>query len=302
VEDKTVLGWLCTPPPQVPPVLTVERSTTSKYQFYLTVRHFRQKLRRKPRFFVFSKQEADTAKAIIEEHSVFDMDGAFYVLEGFSRRFVDRLHPAPNTYVLAETDGGELTESYYAPYRDSFRAILKVLMEQLHLARTANWTLSGLLAQDWTGFRTFEQYEPVLRRGMLLQQTEDELGIALNQYSRVDLLELTKRGGQDFKVIMELEATAPQLAHHQLLTSLSRLLHFRALASLGTDDPKKLSEILEVSINQVRHLSKSHDILTDDDLQKLTERTIALDPLMFRNPKLGLELFYLNNPISVRRR
>jgi len=57
---------------RVPPAtLTVERTQTSKYQFYLTVRHFRRRLKRPPTFISYSRAQAAGTKAIIEEHGLW---------------------------------------------------------------------------------------------------------------------------------------------------------------------------------------------------------------------------------------
>lgn len=301
-EQKTVLDWLEENPSATPPIMTVERTTTSKFMFYLMVRHYRKRIEPKPRFFIYNKGEADTVKAIIEEHSIFDTKGAFYVLEGFSRRWVDQLHPAPKTFILAETDGGQLSAPQFFSNHANRRGILRLLIDQLGLKKNGPYTLSGLLKADWTDFRSFEDFEVYLRNAAILGMTEEDIEKDLkdNVRQKANLLTLTKRGMMK-DVMDEVGKVQPQSAHNQLILTVARMLHYRSLRTMGYE-PRKVAETIEVSTYVRDQLEEAHTALTEEDLSKLATRAVELDSLMLRNPELGVALFYLNNPISVRRR
>jgi hypothetical protein len=170
-----VLDWLDTTA-ELPRSLTLERTTTSRYMFSLLIRHYHQTTRLKPQHYVYTKETADALKGQIEEHSIFDRLGAVYVLEGFSRRWVDSLHPPEKTYILAETDGGYLSSSPFFKKKDGLRPLVKILTRQLSLK--AILPPSFLLRFDWSPTQAWEDVEPILTRAKWLGHTVDSLEAA----------------------------------------------------------------------------------------------------------------------------
>jgi hypothetical protein len=54
--------------PGLPSLCAVKRTQESKYQFLMVARHYRQALKKKPQFFQYSRAEASSLKAQMEEH------------------------------------------------------------------------------------------------------------------------------------------------------------------------------------------------------------------------------------------
>jgi len=296
-EQQSILEWL-EENSGTPEILTTERTTNSKYLFYLLVRHYRKRLRPGPRFYTFAKADQMAVKSIIEEHSFLDQDGTFYVLEGFSQRFIDTLNPAPKTWILAETDGGLLKAPSYTTNHTTTRSILKTLIDQLNLK--SQLTLRGLLKMDWTALRSYEEYEPILRRAKILGTTEDELEKELEPREWEQSLVLTKRG-RDKELLQHIDMLSPVGAHRHLLHLLADVLHYRALRTLGYEE-KKSGETVGAGWRRTKELEETNNTLSAQDLQLLADRVVSMDSLMLRRPDLGVVLFYLNNPVSVRKR
>lgn len=299
----TVPEFLEDNPRPLPRMVTVERTKTSSYQFYLVIRHYRKRVDANVRFLTYSKGDLDMVRGLIEEHSIFggkDM----YVLEGFGSRFVDSLVPPENTYVLAETDGGELKTIPYN-YRGK-RPILKVLYKQLGLNYhkdengRARLTQRGLIRQDWTSLRSYEQYEPFLRKAKILGWSDKDVENELLKINSGNLLTLIKRG--QFKDLFAMaEKYGYMWTYNHVVELLGELIHYRALRVMGYDEIKCAKELgAEVGYRRAKELEEANRMLTYSDLGELTNRVLSFDVLVMRNPKLGLSLFVLNAPIRVR--
>lgn len=282
----------------VQPVITLERTTRSRYLFHKLVHHVKRRVVPKPKFFTYTAKESDLVKAVIEEHSVFsDISGAFYVLEGFSQKFVDTLHPPAGTTIVAETDGGQLRAPGFTPNRENIRAILKVLMEQLKVGRPL--TLSAMLKLDWSAMRSFEEFEPILRRAKIMELDETGIEVMLESRTRANTLKLTK-AGHFYEILKQIEQQGGTGAYRHMLSVVAEILHYRSLRTMGYD-PEKAAKQLDLGWRRAKEAEETNATLTGEDLAKLVERTIELDQIIMKNPSLGIQLFYLNNPISVRR-
>ena len=285
-----------------PAKVTVNRTTQSKYQFYLVVRHYRKRVRPRPQFFTYNKTEATSVKGLIEEHSVFDEHGAFYVLEGFDRRFVESLSPAPNNYVLAETDDGEYKTLPYNFYSQR-RNILKVLHAQIGLAYSRGdkppLTLSALLKLDWSMMRSYEEYEPILRKAKIMAWGPEELEKILEGKSAGNLVGLMKRGNNK-----ELLSIASQLGYSTFYTylqsNLADLVHYRALRVMGYDE-KKCEREMDLSWKRAQDLEEVNKMMTQEDLAKLVNWVIDTDHLQERSEACHIPILIGRNPIQIRR-
>ena len=165
-----------------PQKVTVERTNTSKYLFYLVVRAYRRKFKHKPTILTFSKKTASWSKSMMEEHSFWTWFHIF-VLEGFGKSFVDRVHlPNEGTRIVAETDHGELTEDRLD--KAGRRGILKILIQQMDLA----YSLRALLKLDWTSMVNLADFEVILRRANILGWNEEQIGQYLEREGQKNLL------------------------------------------------------------------------------------------------------------------
>lgn len=289
---KSVLQFLELESGDPPHVTQVKRTTQSKFLFGLVVRHYRRRITPKPSFFTYTRNEANTVKGTIEEHSVFDQDGAFYVLEGFSQEFVEGLHLPPKTYVVAETDGG-LEAELFAPRRK--RAILKVLTRQLNI----HLTLRALVGMDWSSLRSYEDYEVLLRRAKLLEWTEERLAEHLKAVEYGDPLTLTKKS--DFVTLFGMmDRLGPERLHRRTAESITEQIMLRAYRTMGYDEAR-LMKVLELEFWRFQQLEETNRLLTADDLLLMAKRLMTLDPLFARNRSLGLSLYFLNAPIRLRK-
>jgi len=303
VLQETVPEFLERNPNPLPNLMTVERTKTSSYQFYLLVRHYRKRVDANIHFFTYTKGEFGAVRSLIEEHSVFggrDM----YVLEGFGSKFIDSLAPPQNTTVLAETDGGLLKAEPYG-YKGK-RPILKVLYKQLGLNYYKDeegrsiLTQRGLISLDWSSLRSYELYEPLLRKAKILTWSNEDVGKELFKSGRGNLLTLIKRG--QFKDLFEMaEKYGYSWTYNHVVELLSELIHYRALRVMGYDEGKCARELgANERSRRAQELEEANRMLTLSDLGDLTDRVLDLDSLIMRNPKLGFSLFVLNAPIRVR--
>jgi len=303
VQQETVPEFLEKNPKPLPRLMTVERTKSSSYQFYLLVRHYRTQVEVNTKFFTYNKTEAGMVRGSIEEHSLFggkDM----YVLEGFNATFIKSLTLPQDVYVLAEINEGELKAVPYN-YKGK-RPILKVLFTQLGLATNrhddgkAKLTKRGLIKQDWTSLRSYELYEPFLRRARILGWTDDDVERELFKAGQGNLLTLIKRG--QFKELFEMaEKYGQSWTFNMIVELLGELVHYRALKVMGYDDRKCAQELgAEVGYRRAKELEDANQMLTQDDIQLLVDRVLDMEHLVTRDPTLGLALFVLNSPIRVR--
>lgn len=292
MERETVLEFLETN--TVPPTkLTVERTTQSKYLFYLTIRHFRRRLRLKPRFFMYSRSDAGTVKAIAEEHSLWQ-DQGFLVLEGFGQSFIDGLDPPKDVYILAETDGGQLKPELYS-YKTR-RNILKVLQGQLGLG---HMSLRALLKLDWSMTRSFEEIETLLLKAKLMDWTEEDIGSQLEGIERTNVLVALKRSVfKEIFSLMDMYGAAWLVRH--TTRQLTELMHYKALRLMGHEESRSAKE-LDVGWRRMQELEEGNMMYTAEDLTILAERLIKLDRLIQKRPSLGVSILFLNAPIQVKK-
>lgn len=283
-QKETVFEFLGRVGANLPNVTTVERTTNSKYLFYLVVRHYRKRSKGSPQFFTFSKAEAGAVQGTIEEHRIFERE-ALYVLEGFSQNFVDRLLLPPDTYVLAETDGGQLTAPLYS-YQQR-RDILRLLLAQLNVSLS----LRELLKLDWSSMRSYEEYEPLLRKARVMEWTEEDLAAELRILGSGNVLTLMKRRREREILEMTEKYGSRWMAGH-VLSLLTEAIHYRALILMGYDE-KKCGREMGLGWRRLKDLEEITKMLTLEDLDRLTERYLQLDHLIQRNPSLGMELFFL---------
>lgn len=304
-------------------VLTVARTTKSKYLAYLLARAVARRLSVQPRFFAYEKKRsfADQVKGIIEEHNLFGGNQLF-VLEGFSQAWVESLTPAKGHYVVAETDGGLLKVEAYTPRKK--RDVLKAVMSQLDYwtcqAPTAAteefdtlkhrhkviWEsrkvqLRRLLRLDWSSARDYEDFEALLNLAKLMGWRETRIGEELMSTHFGNVLTLTKRSKFDVLFSM-MERFGETWLHNRLLSSLAELIHYRNLRMMGYDEERAAKEIgLEGSWWRRQDLEDSMNMLTGDDIHAMAHRVVSMDKLLTRQRGLGLQLLLLNSPIRVKK-
>lgn len=301
--QETVPEFLERNPHPLPSLMTVERTKTSSYQFYFLVRHYRKRVDANVHFFTYAKGELGAVKGLIEEHSIFG-GRDLYVLEGFGSKFVDSLVLPSSSIVLAETDGGQLKSVSYS--YSGKRAILKTLYKQLGLSYHKDeeghsiLTQRGLISLDWTSLRSYEQYEPLLRKAKIMAWSNEDVEAELFRANQANSLTLIKRG--QFKDLFAMaEKYGYSWTYNHVVELLSELIHYRALRVMGYDEKKCAKELgAEARSRRARELEEANQMLTTSDLGELTERVVELDTLVTRNPKLGFSLFVLNAPIRVR--
>lgn len=302
---KTVPEFIEESKGSLPPLMTVERSTQSKYMFLSLVRHFRKRVKPAPVFLTYTKADQENIKATIEEHSAILAPANFYVLEGFSLRFVEGLRTPPDTYILAETDNGELKVPPYS-YKQT-RDLLRMLYSQLNMASsktdagTPCLQLRDLVQQDWSQFRSYEEFEPLLRKAKILHWTAADLEKSLAVSKSGNLLTLIKRG-QDFDTAVLAEKYGVRWAIKHLMESTADLTHYRALRLMGYDESKCGKEMgQETSYKKLKEMEEANQMLTAQDLETLTSRILDLDRLSLSRPDLAYVLLTMNSGISVRR-
>ena len=292
-EQVTVLNHLEHLGHKVPPLMTVERTTTSKYLFYLAVRGYGQELNRKPTFLQWSRQDQGLLIGTIEEHSIFDQD-RLLVLEGWPKSTVDALHPPKGDHILAETDKGELkTEPYHPRLR---RDILKVLQGQLGMK---NLSLRALLKNDWSSMRGYEDYESLLRKAKIMGWDEERIGKELAGTEREPMLVLMKRGRLK-QLHEQTKDETPQITMRRLTEALADTIHYRILRRMGLEEQRAARE-LGAGWKRGQDLETTVKALTPEDTLTMTDRLIKWDPLIQRRPDLGRDLTMFGNPIGVRR-
>lgn len=277
---------------ELPLVVTVERTSFSKYCFFLVVRHYRKKLRRTPQFVMAVKGELPKVKASMEEHSLWG-DRPLFVLEGFPKDFVDRLNLPDGTYVVAETNLGELKATRWR-YKDR-RDTLKILTAQLG----GTWSLRELIKLDWSGIKDFDEVERLLRKGRIMEWTEPELGAELETVRWGNILERLKRS-QFQEIFQMMGKYGPSWTAGHIIATVGDLVTFKALENMGLPHQDIVKQ-MDLGPGQRVNLQEAAASHTMDDLRKLAQRLVDLHWLMTRSPRLGLELFLLNAPTRVRK-
>lgn len=302
---ETVFEFIERGPNPLPRLVTVERTQQSKYLFYALVRHYRKRLKPRPTFLTYNKAELENTKAAIEEHSLLSDEGDLLILEGFSQKFVEGLTPPRSTAILAETDAGELKAPPFS-YKMK-RDILRLLYQQLSLDYHKDGegrsilTLRGLVKQDWSGFRSYEEFEPFLRRAKILGWSDEQLETELESTQGGNILTMVKKA--QFKELFAMaERYGSTWMYGHLLEMLSELLHYRSLRTMGYDEQKCARELgAEIGYRKTKELEEANQMFSQSDLVSLTERVLNLDRLTIKNPGLGFAILCLNAPIRLKR-
>lgn len=292
--EETVFGRV-----ELPHFVTIERTTQSKYPLYLLARAYAHVLKKrakdeyKLKYFTYSKQDANTIKAIIEEHSIWG-EKSLYVLEGFGAKFVEALNPPKSIFVIAEVEEGELkTPPFHLRYR---RDLLKILTLLLSFNSAS---LSELIKLDWSQAKGYEDFEPVITKAKLMAWNADQIREYLTQGTSGQIWSLTKRG-QAREICLHLAHMGHQAAISHFTNLFADLIHYRALRILNFDEDKCARE-MEISLYRQRELEEASKMMTQDDLQTNARRLIQFDAFFWRNPTAAAELFLLNNPTRVRK-
>lgn len=276
----------------MPQAMTLKRTATSRYLFYLLVRHYRQELVRKPRFLQYTRQDGPMFKALIEEVSVFGSPD-LYALEGFPMLFVDQLAMPEDTFCVAETDDGELEAMPYS-YRER-RGILLVLVKQLQLP----FSLRSLLSLDWSPVRDYPEIERWLRKAHAAGWEEEELGEKMKRGQIGNVLEMMKRGNIEECFEMRRRYGDAWFLRH-CYRSIPQLAQLRALKALGQSDGQ-ISEALDLSVHRVRELEEVARMIPTKDLRTLGETLVKNDRIFRRHTEKALDLLILRSPIGLKR-
>lgn len=292
-NQQTVLEFLEESKHPLPVTITIDRTTGSRYLFYLVVRHYRKTLSRRPQFVVYSKANVNSVKATIEEHSIFG-DPPLYILEGFAYAFVESLSLPEGVYVVAETDGGDLKAPSYS-YRLR-RDILKVLIQQL---KVRNVQLRPLVGLDWSSCRDYGDYESILRMAKVMGWNEEQIGDQLMEFQSGPVLSLTKRS--QFKEIFSMMGKyGPVWMQSHLQEILVQTVHFKVLRLLGYDN-ERIQRDLEIGPLRMAELEEGARSLSQEEMLQMAERMVRLDRLILRNRELGMSLLFLNAPFRLIR-
>lgn len=276
----------------LPQVVTVKRTTASKYLYYLLVRHYKQELRVIPQFITFSKSGAQSQKGLMEEIPLFG-GGELYALDGFPASFVKELNLPKGVYVVAEVDDGELEAPGYS-YKVR-RGILRALHSQLGL----RVTLRDLVGLDWASVRDYPEMESVLRKSFAAGWGLAELERELSSNTVGNILLLLKKGG--FQDLLAIKGRYSEVWMYRHLTKLiPQLATYRSLVVMG-QQPNAVSECLNVSTFKLKELEEAAKAVSMDDLRVLGERVVALDRIFSRNPSLAADLLLLKSGISIKR-
>jgi len=275
-----------------PQRITIERTNTTKYLFYLVVRAYHIKFGLQPTIYSYSKKTANTHRSTMEEHSFWNWFNLF-VLEGFSKTFVDRVQlPNAATKIVAETDHGELTEDRLD--KVGRRGILKILSQQMGLS----YSLRALLKLDWTSMTHFGEFEVVLRRAKILGWTEEQIGDYLLRESQKNLLTLLKRG--KYAEILDVgEKKGYEYLKMQLTRWASQLMHFKALKVMGTDD-RRIQDEVRIGWGRLKELEEAGRMYSDQDLTKLAKALVAYDMMTLVHPAQGMAILLKRTGISLR--
>lgn len=284
------------------PVITVQRNTTtSKYQLYLLTRFYAKRIGVPPKFITLERKKsfADRIKGIIEEHSVFNaLETRLFILEGFYNKWIQQLSPTQNTYIVAETDSGELSPVDFT-YRE-IRNFLRILVD-LNELRRENFTFRALASMDWSTLQSFEGIETVLNKAHIMKWSEDELRKEIASVDWNNALTAIKRG-----TTPELIGFMSKISHTWFLSKVTKnladLIHYRSLraAGHGHEATIKLMDLHPKSI-RARELEEVNTMFTPEDTFTIATRMVDMDSLILRNPVLGTELLALNAPSRLRK-
>lgn len=281
----------------LPAKMTVNRTTTSKYQFLLVARYYKQRLKVALKYLTYTKAEAGQVKGMLEEHSILNTGTQLFVLEGFSGQFVKDLQIPNGTHIVAETDDGQLKAEPYNYYTQK-RGILRALQRQLELGSTL--PLSLLLKLDWGLLRSHEEYEPVLRMAKLMSWGPTELEKELGEKAEGDILVLMKKA-QHPELLEKWEELGPATAYTFFMNGLADLMHYRALRAMGYDEQKCARE-MDLSWRRGKALEDANVLYTQEDLTTLAQWVLETDNLSQKSVENHGPILLGLNPTQLRRR
>ena len=281
-----------TPKPLVKPVVTVRRTTTSKYLFYILARHYASLFRKKPNFVVYSKSEASMVKGLMEEIPLFGTQDLF-VLEGFPYSFVADLTLPKGVHVVAEVEDGELDAPQYS-YRFR-RDILRTLLLQLNL----RIPLRDLVSLDWGSIRDYPEIEVLLRKAQAGAWGLSKIEEALKDTTTGNILLMLKKGDSVDLLKLKSKYAESWLPRH-LVKLVPQLATYRALVAMGQPG-KSIAESLDIYNFKLRELEEAAKAVTMDDLSVLGQRLLMLDRVAMKSPRLASDLLVLRSGISIKR-
>jgi len=276
----------------LPSTITVERTMNSKYLFYSLVRHYRRLTSIQPRFFVYSRAEANAVKGLIEEHSLFNKS-QLIILEGFSKAFTDSLAPPEGVYIVSETNDGQLMPESFSPRHK--RLILKALQKSLAVRVSAR----DLINLDWSSLSSFEDFEVFLRRAKIFDWSAEDIEKNLQALQSGNILMMLKRASWEDLLALGNRYSLPWV-YRQVQELLSQLISYKALRAMNVDE-QKIQRDLDLSWYRAKELEEAHQVLTMEEVRVLSQRVVSLDFLSTFKPDVGIPIFLLNNPIALRR-
>lgn len=283
-------------------VITIQRNTTtSKYQFYMLARAYSMKIGVRPQFYTYERNKsfADQIKGVIEEHSVFNtFEQRLFVLEGFYNRWVLDLLPAPNTFIVAETDNGDYAAVPFS-YKEA-KNFLRILMD-LNRMRRSDFTLRGIISKDWGSKQSFEEIETLLNKAHLMKWTEEDLEAELTSSDWNNALTVLKRGTaaeiNDF-----IHKFNPTWFLRRVTKNLSDLIYYRSLIQMGYEHDAVVKTLdLHPRSLRARELEDVNKMYTNEDVTLIAERLLEMNNLTQRYPELGVELLSFNSPTRLRK-
>jgi len=293
-SGQTVLEFLSKPPKELPIKITVQRSAQSKYLFLLVNRLYQRRLKETSRFVTYAKKEVMEIKGGMEEFPLWGQDIVrLFAMEGFYFRFIADLSLPPNTYVVAETDGGELkTEPFVAKLR---RDVLRVLLKDLNLPHLS---LRALLQLDWSVCRRYEDFEPILREAKLAEWDEEQIGKRLEkrEKGKGGILTLLKRGQWKQLFAMK-ERYGPIWCHRHIIEETANLIHYRLLRQMGLDEIRTRRE-LDLGWGRAKQTEEAYGMVTGGDLETLASQVVRLDHMFWRNPSLAFDWLLLTTALK----
>lgn len=277
----------------LPQVISLRRTTTGKYLFYLLIRHYRSLLHRSPRYLNYSRASVSSCKGLLEEISLFQQNEEFFVLEGFPQSFLTSLCLPPTTYVVAEVDAGELEAPAFS-YKMR-RGILRILISHLKL----RFSLRELLAQDWGGVRDYAEVEVILRRALAGEWSLIRLSEELQRAAGGNILLMLKKGSYT-ELLNFVERYGPSWVFRHIVRSITQLATYRAYSFMG-QGPGSIAENMNLPGYRIRELEEAAKAVSMEDLKVLATRAVELDGMFARSPALGCQLMVLRSGISMRR-
>lgn len=270
----------------LPAKVTVRRTTLSSFLFYSVVRRYRAKTHFRPEFIKYSKGQANQTKALLEEHGIWG-EGALFVLEGFSKEFVDALELPSKVFVVAETDDGEL-EADKPIYRNR-RGILRVLLEELRL----DLSLRELLKMDWSRCEDFAEYEVLLRRAKVLGWDEERIAKYLEDQSASSFLNAL-RAGKAKDLTLNIQRIGEEAVIPFLIKIISQTLHYNVLKMMGVDQ-ERIERELGAGWRRVKELEDWSNAWSQQQLRLLAQRTVEFERKSLINLSLANDLLLLNS-------